>query len=1787
MKFPRLNEPFDALSKVDNAVHRNLLSQLFARVKAGDGRTETAVAELSYGGPSDVCKNGVCDAFGGAEFEAIAAWLATNAPVKKLDLRDHTSLDDEALRVLVEGLAANENVDELSLQGTAVGDIRPLIQCLQERNNSLTAVTIDNTPAAALDETTLLQLRWALLGNAQPLRLKTIVERLRNPSAGSTSALAELVLDDQGGSRPYDDISLLLVVSALLDTHPWCAAGDLSRRAPVSSNRTVTSLKLTNGAFTATGARLLADYLKCDRVVQKLDFSGSVVGSHGVAALAKALTPPQGNTSVLELDLSYTGCTGDGCGAEVAAMVASNETLRVVRLCGNDLCTAGRLLSKAFHTSTTLVVLDLRDCLIEERYMEVIDTRSSLQKAPSLLMKSLPKLHANVPSLTSINLTPDENDHGVCLNDRTLLLLLEALSGNTMLTELNISNNPITSVGLCCLAASLVGDMSSKLVARNMQQKEPGAETAAPGLEKLSIRGLRLLPCNAQEVEMGTTPALYLADLILGHPCLTWVDAGNNFLEEGAGATLLSVAKRERRLKYLRVDNTPVGEDVRRKLEIVLPLHNHEPAFADFVWAAWTTGIPEDAESESKAEATLQLSRVIAECGSSRITGVDFADHKLGDAAAAPLVNLLRTCEFLEGLVLANTAISSTTAIALAGVIQDRVTIRYADVSRNPRVDESAKALVHAQIRFNIIPPPLKHLLSDIEHNRVSEVRYANPEPDQQLNDESVSFVAKIMQLASVLPRGPDSAPHVSRVRLLDFSCSHVTNEGLLILTALLKDLAATPSLQTILLRSCFLEGVHHLQSFLDAAGERGDMQGYTGDGDCALKLVDLSGNTLGLPGFRLALRAMETWHHLGEVLLLNDGAIEEGDKSTVAAQLAIARDLNRHLAFKKVVACVRADDPTTTSVTERGMTPSLARLTGQILPTSHYILSLDFSHGVLDDHAVGHLSNGLYPNPPLKWLNLSHNKITTNGVRLLASALLENTRLEHVFLRANKVDGQVVTPTIELFERNHTLLSFDVSGNKKVPQRVLDQIACLLVNDQPELREVLRKAARNEQSLTVIEYNTVPGLDRGSATRHLLQCNTSLCTLNLDDTRMQDAEAIRLFTSIEQNYGLSTLSLRNNSVTEAAIPTMHRSITLEGCPTLTCVDLAHNPVTHTFVSEFKQFQKLLEVNKCPASFKRIFFDLDREVAQNSAAAPQQGDARKHSTERQTALRSLSSRNMTGPSDNASPASSFVLEGKAAAADGATSPKSRLQHARPDEEAGRRTSSGDTGQPAISHIELSGGSGADGRFHADETAFLLFSVLPLHPSVTSVDLRNNDITDDGAAAIAEYLEDPGASLEELDLSHNKIGDPGFIHLLAALRRNTALRSLRLDGNLKARAESSFLDEVLTLARCNGYPALVKSAVCAWSKGDVVKTLDLAGGVSPEDLDQQQEVAARSCCPVDDEVVHFLCGYIEKANGLVDINLKGNLVGSDGLAHLARACEAGRTLTALNVSDNRIGNDGAVALLRAVACGSYPNLTSVDLSGNDLTDASALHAIRLVRDNGRLKNIDLSRNPRVSPYRLSELNLGSALNHKHPDFRVLCHRLLAHDPGYSHIDLTCRAAEGFFDTVGQGFSADSISLLLSVLQASNDVLSLNLTRNSLPADTALFVAEFLESAGTLQSFSLCDTNIAPALPSLLRSLHHHISLVHVELTGCKATDTDVLDALIPIFKHNSVLEVLDLRENLLTHATLMPIIQTVSSQRERGHRALKALYLYPSMADMPLEPIISYENEVRDHRVSLR
>ncbi len=202
----------------------------------------------------------------------------------------------------------------------------------------------------------------------------------------------------------------------------------------------------------------------------------------------------------------------------------------------------------------------------------------------------------------------------------------------------------------------------------------------------------------------------------------------------------------------------------------------------------------------------------------------------------------------------------------------------------------------------------------------------------------------------------------------------------------------------------------------------------------------------------------------------------------------------------------------------------------------------------------------------------------------------------------------------------------------------------------------------------------------------------------------------------------------------------------------------------------------------------------------------------------------------------------------------------------------------------------------------DEGAAAVASLVEKYPSVRTVDLSQNMISQVGAKAVAEALQKPEVKVSTLDFAKNYIGAEGAKVFAEAIKKSQTLAVLRLNGN-------SIEDE-----------GVESIAAALESPDSKLAQLDLTSN-------RIQEKGAVS-----------LSTSLKKNSTLVALVLSHNQIGDKGLESLSDMLTVNHVLAKLAVSDNRLTAAGAVHLSKALAKNS--SCQELDLHKNFVGDKGA-------------------------------------------------------------------------------------------------------------------------------------------------------------------------------------------------------------------------------------------------------
>jgi len=188
-----------------------------------------------------------------------------------------------------------------------------------------------------------------------------------------------------------------------------------------------------------------------------------------------------------------------------------------------------------------------------------------------------------------------------------------------------------------------------------------------------------------------------------------------------------------------------------------------------------------------------------------------------------------------------------------------------------------------------------------------------------------------------------------------------------------------------------------------------------------------------------------------------------------------------------------------------------------------------------------------------------------------------------------------------------------------------------------------------------------------------------------------------------------------------------------------------------------------------------------------------------------------------------------------------------------------------------------------------------------------LDLRNNDLRDDGAKALATLLLQTQVQMTSLDLSCNQITDEGVRAIASALARNPHLRRLSLvNCSFDPQTADALADALninatlqrLNLFNCEAPPLALDRIAEAVRDSKSLRSVDAGSwGDSARDIDW--------------------AGMLKRNAHLRRLNLYGNPLTPAGVIALAGALATNTTLTTLKMRGIDITPEGLDALAHAL------------------------------------------------------------------------------------------------------------------------------------------------------------------------------------------------------------------------------------------------------------------------------
>ena len=382
----------------------------------------------------------------------------------------------------------------------------------------------------------------------------------------------------------------------------------------------------------------------------------------------------------------------------------------------------------------------------------------------------------------------------------------------------------------------------------------------------------------------------------------------------------------------------------------------------------------------------------------------------------------------------------------------------------------------------------------------------------------------------------------------------------------------------------------------------------------------------------------------------------------------------------------------------------------------------------------------------------------------------------------------------------------------------------------------------------------------------------------------------------------------------------------------------------------------------------------------------------------------------------------------------------------------------------------------------DEGAGSLSEALRVNTSLTSLDLSDNLIGDEGASSLSEALR-VNTSLTSLHLPHNYIDDEGASSLSEALRVNTSLTSLNLGHNVFGDEGASSLSEALRVNTSLTSLNLGHNVFGDEGASSLSETLRVNTSLTSLDLYENS---------IGDEGASSLSEALRVNTTLTSLDLRYNSIGDEGASSLSEALRVNTSLTSLRLDRNSIGDEGASSLSEALRVNT--SLTSLRLDRNPIGDEGASSLSEALRVNTSLTSLRLDQNS-IGDEGASSLSEALRVNTSLTSLRL--DRNSIGDEGASslsealRVNTTLTSLDLRYNSIGD----EGASSLSEALRVNTSLTSLRLDRNSIGDEGASSLSEALRVNTTLTSLDLRYNSIGDeGASSLSEALRVNTSLI---------------------------------------------------------------------------------------------
>ena len=514
---------------------------------------------------------------------------------------------------------------------------------------------------------------------------------------------------------------------------------------------------------------------------------------------------------------------------------------------------------------------------------------------------------------------------------------------------------------------------------------------------------------------------------------------------------------------------------------------------------------------------------------------LNMSENIITSNGAKKIATAIRVNTTLEKLDLSCNSISNDGVSFISDGLKNNNSLQELNISRNEITGEGAQYIAEA-ILVNTTLEKINLSCNAISDDGTAAISYSLQFNNslQELNmskneitSEGVKKITEVIQVNTTLKHldlsinkiVDDGADFISdglqfNTSLQELNISHIyiTNKGIKEITEAIE---INSTLQNINI-SKNLISPEGLLYFMEAVKN-----------NCTLQVVNITHNNVTRSGFTSIKQCIENLQHPIQTYASWNEINESGKLvtkiSTSCAPDNIEDDVwsfdvydPDHLVMC-LSECLKEDDTLQElNLSLNKITSEGAKTIGEALKVNKILKKLDISHNSISDDGAAAISDGLKYNILLQELNMSYIKITSEGAKMIGEAIKVNKTLQKLDIHGNSISDDGAAAISDGLKYNISLQELNMSYIKITSE------GAKMIGEAIKVNKTLQKLDIHKNSISD---------DGAAAISDGLKYNISLQELNMSCIKITSEGAKMIGEAIKVNKTLQKLDIHENSI--------------------------------------------------------------------------------------------------------------------------------------------------------------------------------------------------------------------------------------------------------------------------------------------------------------------------------------------------------------------------------------------------------------------------------------------------------------------------------------------------------------------------------------------------------------------------------------------------------------------------------------------------------------------------------